>query len=96
MPKAFVVLKGEATPDELMAYVAERVAPLPSFGAGAIVQDMIAIEKVRHYGETVAAVIAEDRYIAERIARRRWRGRAFWAKVPGDVADRCASRRSRH
>ena len=26
---------------------------------------MIAIEKVRHYGEAVAAVIAEDRYIAE-------------------------------
>ena len=45
--------------------VAERAAPLPSFGAGPIVQDMIAIEKVRHYGETVAAVIAEDRYIAE-------------------------------
>ena len=45
--------------------VAEHAAPLPSFGAGPIVQDMIAIEKVRHYGETVAAVIAEDRYIAE-------------------------------
>jgi acyl-CoA synthetase (AMP-forming)/AMP-acid ligase II len=27
VPKAFVVLKGEATPDELMALVAERVAP---------------------------------------------------------------------
>ena len=27
VPKAFVVLKGEATPDEIMAYVAERVAP---------------------------------------------------------------------
>ena len=26
---------------------------------------MIAIEKVRHYGETVAAVIAENRYVAE-------------------------------
>ena len=45
--------------------VAERAAPLPSFGAGPIVQDMIAIEKVRHYGEAVAAVIAENRYIAE-------------------------------
>ncbi len=45
--------------------VAEHAAPLPSFGAGPIVQDMIAIEKVRHYGETVAAVIAEDRYVAE-------------------------------
>ncbi len=27
IPKAFVVLRGEATPDELMAFVAERVAP---------------------------------------------------------------------
>ena len=45
--------------------VAEHASPLPSFGAGPIVQDMIAIEKVRHYGETVAAVIAENRYIAE-------------------------------
>ncbi|GIV79925.1 MAG: hypothetical protein KatS3mg050_4319 [Litorilinea sp.] len=26
-PKAFVVLRGQATPEELMAYVAERVAP---------------------------------------------------------------------
>ena len=45
--------------------VAELAAPLPSFGAGPIVQDLIAIEKVRHFGETVAAVIADDRYIAE-------------------------------
>jgi CO/xanthine dehydrogenase Mo-binding subunit len=45
--------------------VAELAAPLPSFGAGPIIQDMIAIEKVRHYGETVAVVVAEDRYIAE-------------------------------
>ena len=27
MPKAFVVLKGQASPEELMAFVAERVAP---------------------------------------------------------------------
>src|SRR5207248_7433278 len=47
------------------ADVAARAAPLPSFGAGPIIQDVIAIEKVRHYGETVAAVIAEDRYVAE-------------------------------
>ena len=45
--------------------VAERAAPLPSFGAGPIIQDLIAIEKVRHYGEAVAAVVAENRYIAE-------------------------------
>jgi len=47
------------------ADVAEHAAPLPSFGAGPIVQDMIATEKVRHYGETVAAVVAESRYVAE-------------------------------
>ena len=47
------------------ADVAARAGPLPSFGAGPIIQDMIATEKVRHYGEAVAAVIAEDRYIAE-------------------------------
>src|SRR4249920_1037644 len=40
------------------ADVAEHAAPLPSFGAGPIIQDLIAIEKVRHYGEAVAAVIA--------------------------------------
>jgi acyl-coenzyme A synthetase/AMP-(fatty) acid ligase len=27
IPKAYVVLKGEATPEQLMGYVAERVAP---------------------------------------------------------------------
>ena len=61
--------KAEALPGVIRvvtgADVAEHAAPLPSFGAGPIVQDMIAIEKVRHYGEAVAAVIAEDRYIAE-------------------------------
>ena len=61
--------KAEALPGVIRvvtgADVAERAAPLPSFGAGPIVQDLIAIEKVRHYGEAVAAVVAEDRYIAE-------------------------------
>ena len=45
--------------------VSERANPLPSFGAGPIIQDIIAVEKVRHFGETVAAVVAVDRYIAE-------------------------------
>jgi CO/xanthine dehydrogenase Mo-binding subunit len=61
--------KAEALPGVVRvvtgADVAEHAAPLPSFGAGPIVQDVIATEKVRHYGETVAAVIAESRYIAE-------------------------------
>ncbi len=61
--------KAEALPGVVRVVTGKDVAahagPLPSFGAGPIVQDMIAIEKVRHYGETVAAVIAENRYIAE-------------------------------
>jgi CO/xanthine dehydrogenase Mo-binding subunit len=47
------------------ADVREHAEQLPSFGPEPIVQDMIAIEKVRHYGEAVAAVVAEDRYVAE-------------------------------
>ncbi len=47
------------------ADVTDHAAPLPSFGAGPIIQDLIATEKVRHYGEAVAAVVAENRYIAE-------------------------------
>ena len=46
-------------------HLADRANPLPSFGAGPIIQDMIAVEKVRHFGETVAAVVAVDRYVAE-------------------------------
>ncbi len=61
--------KAEALPGVVRvvtgADVQERAAPLPSFGAGPIVQDLIATEKVRHYGETVAAVVAENRYVAE-------------------------------
>ena len=61
--------KAEALPGVVKvvtgADVSAHAAPLPSFGAGPIIQDLIAIEKVRHYGEAVAAVIADDRYIAE-------------------------------
>jgi CO/xanthine dehydrogenase Mo-binding subunit len=61
--------KAEALPGVVRvvtgADVTAHAAPLPSFGAGPIIQDLIAIEKVRHFGEAVAAVIAEDRYIAE-------------------------------
>lgn len=45
--------------------VAERMGPLPTFAVGPIYQHAIAVEKVRHVGEAVAAVIAENRYIAE-------------------------------
>ncbi len=57
LPGVIAVLTG--------ADVAARAGALPSFGAGEIVQDMIVTEKVRHYGETVAAVVAESRYVAE-------------------------------
>ena len=61
--------KAEALPGVVRvvtgADVTAHATPLPSFGAGPIIQDLIAIEKVRHFGEAVAAVIAEDRYIAE-------------------------------
>jgi CO/xanthine dehydrogenase Mo-binding subunit len=61
--------KAEALPGVVRvvtgADVTAHAAPLPSFGAGPIIQDLIAIEKVRHFGEAVAAVIAENRYIAE-------------------------------
>ena len=57
LPGVFRVVTG--------ADVQEHAAPLPSFGAGPIVQDLIAIEKVRHFGEAVAAVVAESRYVAE-------------------------------
>jgi CO/xanthine dehydrogenase Mo-binding subunit len=42
---------------------AEHTGPVLSFSP--IVQHAIAIEKVRHVGEAVVAVVAEDRYIAE-------------------------------
>src|SRR5207249_3373754 len=42
-----------------------RMNPLPSFAPGPIYQWAIAVGKVRHVGETVAAVVAENRRIAE-------------------------------
>jgi carbon-monoxide dehydrogenase large subunit len=43
----------------------ERMNPLPSFAPGPIYQWAIAVDKIRHVGETVAAVVAENRRIAE-------------------------------
>lgn len=37
IPKAFVVLKGEATPEEIMSFVAERVAPYKRIRACAVI-----------------------------------------------------------
>jgi CO/xanthine dehydrogenase Mo-binding subunit len=45
--------------------LAEKTGPTVSFSSPPVVQHAIALERVRHVGEAVAAVIAEDRYIAE-------------------------------
>lgn len=47
------------------AEAAEHAGPLPSFSSKPVPQYCIAIDKVRYVGEPVAAVVAEDRYIAE-------------------------------
>jgi CO/xanthine dehydrogenase Mo-binding subunit len=43
----------------------EYCGPLPSLSSAPIEQYCIAVDKVRHVGEPVAAVLAENRYIAE-------------------------------
>jgi len=45
--------------------MAEKTGPTASFSSPPVVQHAMAVDKVRHVGETVAAVVAEDRYIAE-------------------------------
>jgi CO/xanthine dehydrogenase Mo-binding subunit len=47
------------------AQAAEVVGPVASFASPPVVQHCLAIDKVRHVGEAVAAVVAEDRYVAE-------------------------------
>ena len=45
--------------------LATVVDPCPSFASPPVPQHAMAMDKVRHVGEVVAAVVAEDRYIAE-------------------------------
>lgn len=47
------------------ADAAEVTGPLPCFSSPPVEQYCIAHERVRHVGEAVAAVVAENRYIAE-------------------------------
>jgi CO/xanthine dehydrogenase Mo-binding subunit len=47
------------------AQSADHAGPVASFSSPPVVQHCMAIDKVRHVGEAVAAVVAEDRYIAE-------------------------------
>lgn len=57
LPGVIGVLTGED--------IARYVDPCPSFASPPVPQLCCAIGRVRHVGEAVAAVVAEDRYIAE-------------------------------
>src|SRR5258708_31652998 len=67
--KSIDTSKAEALPGVVLvitgAQAAELTGPVASFASPPVVQYCMAIEKVRHVGEAVAAVVAEDRYIAE-------------------------------
>lgn len=45
--------------------LAETTGPLPTLSNPPVIQHCIAIDKVRHVGEPVVAVVAESRYVAE-------------------------------
>ena len=60
MPGVFAVFTGE----DIRALVAE-----PYFGPAFHDQPALALDKVRHFGEPVAAVVAEDPYVAAEAAR---------------------------
>lgn len=47
------------------AEVAEVTGPTVTFSSPPVVQRCVAVDRVRHVGEAVAAVVAESRYIAE-------------------------------
>ena len=47
------------------AELAERTGPTVTFSSPPVVQHAMAVDKVRHVGEAVVAVVAESRYIAE-------------------------------
>ncbi len=61
--------KASALPGVIGVYTGEDLAsvvePCPSFASPPITQHAMAMGKVRHVGEVVAAVVAEDRYVAE-------------------------------
>ncbi|XWN31287.1 MAG: xanthine dehydrogenase family protein molybdopterin-binding subunit [Devosia sp.] len=61
--------KAKALPGVIGVYTGEDLAtvvdPCPSFASPPVPQSAISVGKVRHVGEVVAAVVAEDRYIAE-------------------------------
>jgi len=61
--------RAKALPGVIGVYTGEDLAtvvdPCPSFASPPVPQHAMVIDKVRHVGEVVAAVVAEDRYIAE-------------------------------
>lgn len=57
LPGVFAVLTGRE--------VAELIGPMPTLSSPPVVQHCVAVEKVRHVGEPVVIVAAENRYIAE-------------------------------
>ena len=63
------VSKAKALPGVIGVYTGDDLAgvvdPCPSFASPPITQHAMSIGKVRHVGEVVAAVVADDRYIAE-------------------------------
>ena len=67
--KSIDTSRAEALPGVVLvmtgAQAAEQTGPLPCFSNPPVAQYCIATDRVRHVGETVAAVVAESRYIAE-------------------------------
>ena len=61
--------KARALPGVIGVYTGEDLAtvvdPCPSFASPPVPQHAMSVGKVRHVGEVVAAVVAEDRYVAE-------------------------------
>src|SRR6516225_8768500 len=67
--KSIDASKAKALPGVMLvmtgAEAAEKTGPLPCFANPPVRQMCIAVDRVRHVGEPVAAVVAESRYIAE-------------------------------
>lgn len=78
--------KAKALPGVIGVYtgadLATVVDPCPSFASPPVPQHAMAIDKVRHVGEVVAAVVAEDRYIAEDAAEL---VEVEWEMLPANV-----------
>jgi CO/xanthine dehydrogenase Mo-binding subunit len=67
--KSINTSKAKALPGVILvmtgAEAAEQAGPLPCFANPPVKQMCIAVDRVRHVGEPVAAVVVESRYIAE-------------------------------